>query len=266
MFNNLDFFTQKYLLYEVLSLHFNHLNPHEIQIIINQYFFNKTQIIQEISLLELENFLNQYSSIHINEQKPLSKIFKNKQFYGLDFYVDENVLCPRQETEILIEFIINLNLNFNSVLDLGTGSGIIAITLKKFLNSSITAIDICDKALNIAKKNAKKHNVNINFVQNNWLENINEKYDILISNPPYLSNEEIIKNKELSFDPYIALFAEDDGFYFYEKIAEKKHLFKYIFLEINYKHINKLENLFPNCVFIKDYNGFNQFLYYKNIL
>ncbi|MBR3162478.1 MAG: peptide chain release factor N(5)-glutamine methyltransferase [Clostridia bacterium] len=156
---------------------------------------------------------------------PVQYIIGNVNFYGNTLKVNKNVLIPRFETEFLVEKTINYAKKYLKepikIIDLGTGSGAIAITLKKKLNSIVDAVDISEKALEIAKENAKTNNVEINYIHSNMLEKINDKYDIIISNPPYISYndeiEEIVKNNE----PHIALYADNDGLKYYEAILEK---------------------------------------------
>ena len=166
--------------------------------------------------------------------KPYQQILGEAFFYGNRFFIDENVLIPRPETEELVDLIIK-KLCHNStslkILDIGTGSGCIPITLTKYLpNSQITSIDISPKALNIARKNADFHKVNINFILKDYLnEKLNDVYDIIVSNPPYIgtSEEEEIPLSVKNFEPKIALFAPPESVLaFYEKIAEdcKNHL------------------------------------------
>lgn len=163
----------------------------------------------------------------LSKQKPLQYLTKNANFYGYNFYVNKNVLIPRPETEILVKITndyITKYLNKKpKILDIGTGSGNIAITLKKLNNNyDITALDISKKALKIAKKNAKNNNTNINFIQSNLLENINQKYDVLISNPPYIDKEnDFIEQIVLKNEPHLALFAKNKGLDNYQKILKQ---------------------------------------------
>ena len=158
----------------------------------------------------------------LNKGIPVQYIVGNVDFYGYNFKVNENVLIPRFETEELVEKTIKyINKYFNKkvdILDLGTGSGCIAITLKKELDCNVDAVDISPKALEIAKLNAKNNNVDITFYEGDMLSPINKKYDVIISNPPYIAyNEEImeiVKNNE----PHTALYAEDNGLKYYKDI------------------------------------------------
>ena len=152
--------------------------------------------------------------------KPLNKIFKTSYFYGNKFYINNNVLAPRPETELLVENALKL-LNENSnVLDLCTGSGCIAICIKKNKNVAVFASDVSKKALKVAKKNAKMLNAQISFIHSNLFQSIDNKFDMIVSNPPYISSKDI-KNLDYevkTFDPKIALDGGDDGLKFYRKI------------------------------------------------
>lgn len=160
----------------------------------------------------------------LKEGWPVQYIVGNVNFYGITLKVNENVLIPRFETETLVEKTINYAKKYLKqpikILDLGTGSGAIAITLKKKLSSFVDAVDISKEALEVAKENSIENNVEINFIHSNMLEKINKKYDLIISNPPYISYdeevEEIVKNNE----PHIALYADNDGLEYYEKILK----------------------------------------------
>ena len=160
----------------------------------------------------------------LNKGIPVQYIVGNVDFYGYNFKVNENVLIPRFETEELVEKTIKyINKYLDKkvdILDLGTGSGCIAITLKKELDCNVDAVDISSKALEIAKLNAKNNNVDITFYEGDMLNPINKIYDVIISNPPYIAyNEEImeiVKNNE----PRIALYAKNNGLYYYEEILK----------------------------------------------
>ena len=182
-------------------------------------------------------YLKKYYDGDINEAiellkqgKPVQYIVGNVNFYGLEFKVNENVLIPRFETEELVEKTIEYAVEyFNkeiSILDIGTGSGCIAITLNKNLNSKVDALDISDKALEVARINNKNNNTKVNFFKSNIFENVNKKYDLIISNPPYIAYDEEIMDIVKNNEPNIALYADNDGLYFYEEIL--KNALKYL--------------------------------------
>ena len=153
---------------------------------------------------------------------PLQYITNKQSFMNLEFYVDENVLIPQPDTEILVEEVIQIikKENKNSVLDLCTGSGAIAIAIANYVpNIKIVVSDISKKALEIAKKNASNNSCKLQFIQSDLFENIKEKFDIIVSNPPYIKSNEINKlEKEVQNEPKIALDGGVDGLKFYRNI------------------------------------------------
>ena len=178
-------------------------------------------------------------------EKPVQYITEETEFYSLPFKVNKNVLIPRSETEELVSWVLESVLSTKeiSILDIGTGSGCIAISLAKSLpNAKVTAIDFSEAAIEIAKKNAELNKVSIEFIKQDILatEYLPKNFDCIVSNPPYvreLEKEEIKKNV-LSFEPHSALFvADDNALLFYTKISDlaKKHLKPNgeLFFEIN---------------------------------
>ncbi len=163
----------------------------------------------------------------LNNGEPLQYIVGDTEFYGSIFKVNKNVLIPRPETEELVEKALNLipkvfnekNLN---ILDIGTGSGCIPITLKKHLpDAELNAVDISRAALEVAKENAKLNNTNVNFIESNIFSNVNDTFDIIISNPPYIREDEPIMDIVKNNEPHLALYAKDNGLYFYETITRE---------------------------------------------
>lgn len=152
-------------------------------------------------------------------------IVGNVNFYGNIINVDSRVLIPRFETELLVEKTIHYVENlFNrkvSILDIGTGSGCIAITLKKEIDCDVVASDISLDAIDVAKRNAINNNVDILFVNSDIFSNIDNKFDVIISNPPYISYDEEIDDIVKNNEPSLALYASDDGVYFYDKILSE---------------------------------------------
>jgi len=191
--------------------------------------------------------IEKYLQKRISEM-PLQYILGETEFYGYKILVNKNVLIPRPETEFLIEKIVNENTEINSVLDIGTGSGAIAIALSQKMKN-ITATDISTSALKVAKKNAKINLAKIQFIQSDIFENIEDKFDIIVSNPPYISKDEfeILPNEIKKFEPEIALLAEENGLYFYKKILEnaKKYLTDTgrIYFEIGCDQANRISEI-----------------------
>lgn len=155
--------------------------------------------------------------------EPVQYIVGNVDFFGYKINVDKRVLIPRFETEELVENTIKYIKNYFSlpvdILEVGTGSGCISIALKKELeNINITASDISSDALEVALSNAKENNADINFVNTDIYKGINKKFDCIISNPPYISKNEKIMDIVYNNEPHLALFANNNGLYFYEEI------------------------------------------------
>jgi release factor glutamine methyltransferase len=189
---------------------------------------------------------------------PIDYLINKKNFYGKDFYVDENVLIPRPETEELVDWLINDNIDINdqkNVIDLCSGSGCIGISLdinNKYLN--VTLSDISTNALKVCEINKKNLNSNVKIIQLdlNSTSTFNEEYDIIISNPPYISLDELNQiDKNVTYEPEIALFApKDNPLHFYERILEfaSKNLSKngVIYLEINPNFISEFNQLLTN--------------------
>lgn len=211
---------------------------------------------------------------------PVQYIVGNVDFYGYTFKVNKNTLIPRFETELLVEKTIKyINKYFNNeikILDIGTGSGCIAITLNKLLdNSRVTAVDISKNALDVARENNKINNTDVNFIESDIFSNINDKYDVIISNPPYISYDEDIMDVVYNNEPHMALYADDNGLYFYDKILMecRKYLNDRFFIafEIGYKQGNDVINIINkyfdnvNISLEKDYNGRDRFIFVSNI-
>lgn len=157
--------------------------------------------------------------------KPIQYIIGNVNFYGNTIDVNESVLIPRFETELLVEKTITKIKKYFpnqkvSIIDLGTGSGCIAISLKKNLDATVDALDISKDALEVAKTNAQKNNAVINFINDDMTTYQRKKYDIIISNPPYIRFDEPIMDIVKNNEPSIALYAKEDGLYYYRKILE----------------------------------------------
>lgn len=209
---------------------------------------------------------------HIKDDTPLSHLVGFEYFYDRKFKVTSDVLSPRMETEELvykvIDYIRKNNLTNIKILDLCTGSGIIGITLKKELEEfdvKILASDISSRALTVAKENASSLEADISFVESDLFSNIQDKFDIIVSNPPYIANDDkkTIKENVLNYDPHLALFADEEGMYFYRNIIEKSRPYLnekgIMFFEIGYDQKEKIITLGENnkfeTVIYKDING-----------
>ena len=228
----------------------------ELRVLLNQTSIKKKEIIFsnfDINDINLKKFNNSFKR-RINRE-PVSKIFNNKNFWKYNFFVDSNVLDPRPESELIIEKILEFFPNKDlklKILDICTGSGCLAISLaKEYFQSKITATDISLEAIKIAKINAKELNCikQINFVHCNIINEIKE-YDIILANPPYLSEFEYLKvAPEISiYEPKIALVSSNNGYGLYEKISEimpsimsKKTL---AFIEIGCSQAKKIVDIF----------------------
>lgn len=254
------------------------INPElELRVLLkNSLIKNKEIIFSNFNIndINLFKFNSAFERRIINE--PASKIFNIKSFWKYDFFVNEDVIDPRPETEIIIESVIKLFPNKNKklkILDMFTGSGCLAISLaKEYPNSFVVATDISKRAIEIAKTNAKKLSCNnqINFKNCNLINEILD-YDIITANPPYLSEEEYAQtSKEIQlFEPKIAFIASEDGYEYYYKIAKilpsllNKN--SRAFIEIGLNQAEKTTNIFEsnnlNCLkIIKDLQNFNRVL------
>ena len=195
-----------------------------------QYVLDKTRqyiIVYDNKEIDKQQQWQYFVNIEkLTKGVPLQHITHRQEFMKMDFFVDENVLIPRPDTEILVEEVIKIAQKYNlpRILDLCTGSGAIAISLKKFVpNADITAVDISEKALEIAQRNAKKLETKINFLKSDLFDKLdNKKFDIIVSNPPYIRKDEIKKlSEEVQKEPKIALDGGEDGLDFYRIITEQ---------------------------------------------
>ena len=200
---------------------------------------------------------------------PLAYIFGKTNFFGYDFEVDENVLIPRLDTEVLIEKLIQIvgrNNKNAKILDIGTGSGAIAIVLQKETGADVTAIDVSEKALRVAKRNAKSNEADVLFIKSNLFENIpNLKFDFIVSNPPYIETETVkgLDPEVVLNEPILALDGGEDGLDFYRQIVSEspKHLNSKgkLYFEIGYNQADAvcelMKDKFKNITVYKDYGN-----------
>ena len=213
----------------------------------------------------------------LKDNYPIQYLLGSVNFYGYEFKVDERVLIPRYETEYLVDDTIKLIKQYikePKIIDLCTGSGCIAISLAKELNTKVDALDISLDAINLAKENAVNNNVVINYINEDVKSfNTNKKYNVIISNPPYVRLDEQV-DLETKYEPQIALFANDNGLEFYKIILDKsKDLLEnknIIAFEIGDKQGNSIKeyasNIYPkaNIIIKKDLNNLERYVYIIN--
>lgn len=264
---NIDFMSSRKILCNLLKVNEQYIIIHSEQELEENIFQKFKNNIQELK-----------------EGKPLQYITNKREFMGYEFYVDEKVLIPQPDTEVLVEqTIIKIQdlLKEKSkicILDLCTGSGAIAISLKKLFpkNIEMYASDISEEALEIAKKNTRniledfneKESEKIKFIQSDMFNNINTKFDIIVSNPPYIKTDVIhTLGKDVQSEPQIALDGGEDGLKFYKIIKEnmEQYLNKngYILLEIGYDQKEEVTKLFENAECIQDYAGNDRVIIWK---
>ena len=216
--------------------------------------------ISEIKISKFWRMINERC-----KRKPVSKILGYRSFWGRDFEINENVLDPRGDTETLIELI--LDCNFENMLELGTGSGAIAITvLAERPEVTCVATDISQYALNTARANSKRHGVHsrLKLLYSNWFDKISGSFDIIVSNPPYISSKEYaqLSAEVVKYDPKISLTLGGDGLEAYREILsqalEKLSKNGHIFLEIGYTQANAVGHLFREA-------GFQQIKVHKDL-
>ena len=234
------------------------------------YLNSKSLIFDKNKLNRIDSILKRRSS-----SSPLPYILGNVEFAGLEFKVDKNALIPRPETEILVEEVVRIAKEYSkpklNILDIGTGSGCIAISLAKFINNAkVTAVDISTKALALAKENVKLHKLDkgIKFVKSDiFSSSIFKKYpkfDIIVSNPPYIKTKEIgLFDYSITKEPRIALDGGKDGLVFYRRLAKQAKIFLkrdgFILLEIGEEQAQSIKEIFKKDYIIekiiKDYNN-----------
>ena len=227
--------------------------------------YAKTEISEKNAKMVLKNAKKRAKGV------PISLIFKNACFYGRDFVVNKNCLCPRPETEQLVEWALEDGLQNKTVLDLCTGSGAIGITL--FLEGNpkkVVLSDVSIKALKVARKNAKQLNANVKIIKSDLLKSIKERFDVIISNPPYISNADYqnLEKEVKDFEPKLALCGGQTGLEFYEKIIEQAPTYLnrngLIFFELGInqaKDVKKLlEKDFCDIIIKKDYAGIDRMI------
>ena len=233
------------------------------------YLLNQGMIAKEETYQKYQNMIAQRCR-HI----PLQHITGTQEFMGLEFDVNEHVLIPRQDTECLVERVMQYA-NGKSVLDVCTGSGCIIISLRKHCSlRAATALDVSEEALKVACKNAKKLEAEVNFIQSDLFSQIKEKYDIIVSNPPYIPTKVIdgLMEEVREHEPMLALDGKEDGLYFYRKITSEAHQYLnsdgMLFFEIGHDQAEAVaallkEHGFDQVTVEKDLAGLDRIVYGK---
>ena len=211
--------------------------------------------------------------IKLLSEEPIQYILETTSFYGLEFICSPSALIPRPETEELVDWIVKSETNEIKILDIGTGTGCISVSLANRNGFVVDALDVSSSALELAKQNAKKNEVDINFIEADIFEYISDKqYDLIVSNPPYIRNLEKKKmqNNVLNFEPQLALFVEDDDpLVFYNSILQFANSNLYekgsVYFEINENFSREMESLlysygFTEIELKKDSFGKNRFI------
>ena len=241
---------------------FKYGNRTEIEYILEK-LLNKDKMFLHLNLdyeFDEKEFLN---IINLRkEEYPLEYIFNEAWFYGEKFYIKEGVLVPRDDTEPLIDVVLKelkdyVNLK-PTIAEIGVGSGIISITLAKKIKANFIATDINPIALEVTKKNMQIHKVDIKLYLTNLLDNVDEKIDIIISNPPYV--EEEWEYEALKYEPKEALFTKDNGTYLLKQIVKEaiKREVKMLVCEMGYNQKNLMKQFFEE-------NNLNDFYFYKDL-
>ena len=232
---------------------------------------SKILLADEIDLDESNQTLFLSALERLKTHEPIQYVLGKTTFMDLEFKVNSSVLIPRPETEELVSLMLKEDLDGKEILDIGTGSGCIAISLAKNLpNAKVSALDVSEDAIEIAKENAKMNNVNIEFIHADIFEyQSDKKYDVIVSNPPYVTESEktLMKKNVLDFEPELALFIKDDNplLHYFEIInLFKDNLAGYLFFEINNKYYEDLNQYLAENDFkvqkFDDHRGLSRFI------
>ena len=250
---------------------------------IMQYLTCKSKVELMTNNYELSNVKQKLFFEYIDRlsnNEPLQYVLGNTLFNKLEFDLDRSVLIPRPETEELVDLIVKYKCKKEKILDICSGSGCIAITLAKYIETSnVTALEICSNAVKIINKNARKHNVKINIICEDFLSfHTNRTYDLIVSNPPYLtySQKDKMSKNVLNYEPHSALFVDDgDPLVFYKSILDfsksNLNIDGNIFFEINHIFCDEMIQLVSkyqsfSFKLIKDFNEKNRFMIlHKNV-
>jgi len=240
---------------ELLIFGKSHCHSDHAKILLGELIgLNPLELLNHLNDLVEENKVNLYKEeiLALEKGKPLQYVQKNVNFYGNNFYIDERCLIPRFETEELVEntikYIEKYFPNPVDIIDLGTGSGVIGLTLEKKVNANnIDLVDISKEALEVTKINKDNLNSKANLIESDFFNNINNKYDVIISNPPYIKDNEEIEDIVKNNEPHLALYAGEKGLDCYESILKNisNHMKDrcLIAFEIGYTQSSDITNL-----------------------
>lgn len=222
----------------------------------------KEILLREKQRYNLPLFISKQEEKLLRKNCPVQKIIGYQILQDVHIDLSYNVLIPRYETEeLILESYKYINKD-SKVLDLGCGSGFIGLAIKKNINCDVDMVDISNAAIKQTKKNAKLNNLEVNVFKSNWFKKINNKYDLIISNPPYLNLKNTPYIGSLKYDPKKALYAKNSGFKHYETILKnaKKYLKEsgHILFEVDDFIANMLKNKYQNIKIIKDINNKNR--------
>ena len=243
---------------------------------------NSLELLLMLDKIVSEEIAKKYQEqvLMVKDNYPIQYVIGNVNFYGNTFIVNKNVLIPRFETEELVENTINLIKEMFdypiNIIDLGCGSGCIGLSLKKKLdNVSVTLLDISNEALEVAKENAKNLDCDVDFILSDMWDNVNNKYDVVISNPPYIKTDEEIEELVYNNEPHLALYGGVDGLDYYYKIkdgllAHTNNRFL-VALEIGYDQKDDIVKIFseiPNVEIItkKDLSNRDRMVFIKSCI
>jgi len=231
-----------------------------------QYFLASKDEVSDEKFKEYDSLLNRRMN-----NEPVQYITGRAFFMGHSFFVNRDVLIPRFDTEILVSTVLEFAKPEMSILDMCTGSGCIILSILSEINVNAVGVDISDAALSVAKINAERLKTPVKLIKSDLFENINEKFDIIVSNPPYITPDEMIalEKQVLDFEPKIALEASDNGLFFYKEIINNKKFLKdggMLFFEVGYTQSLEVSELFKDAGFtdiniVRDLNGVNRVVY-----
>lgn len=231
-----------------------------------QYFLASKDEVSDEKFKEYDSLLNRRMN-----NEPVQYITGRAFFMGHSFFANRDVLIPRFDTEILVSTVLEFAKPEMSILDMCTGSGCIILSILSEINVNAVGVDISDAALSVAKINAERLKKPVKLIKSDLFENINEKFDIIVSNPPYITPDEMIalEKQVLDFEPKIALEASDNGLFFYKEIINNKKFLKdggMLFFEVGYTQSLEVSELFKDAGFtdiniVRDLNGVNRVVY-----